>query len=198
MLIERESESPSPERVWQMSVAQYHAMIQAGILTEEDPVEFLEGRIIEKMPKNPLHSAVTTILFAVLEALLPDGWFIRSQEPITTEDSEPEPDIAIVQGDMTDYFYAHPQPEQVGILIEVSDSTLSQDRASKMRIYARAGIQTYWIVNLQEMQVEVYAAPTENEDYNQTSTFLIGDTIPVKLKNQNLGTISVADLFPTK
>src|SRR5689334_15579640 len=74
--------------VWPLSVVQYHKMIREGILTEDDPVELIEGVLVAKMPKNPPHSVATGTVREALEKLLPAGWHVRVQEPITTEVSE--------------------------------------------------------------------------------------------------------------
>src|SRR5438445_4118523 len=84
--------------IWPLSVEQYHEMIRAGILTEDDPVELLEGILVVKMAKNPPHSSATRKMRTALERLVPTGWFVDIQEPVTTESSEPEPDLAIVRG----------------------------------------------------------------------------------------------------
>ena len=91
-----------PEPIWRLSVEQYHEMIDAGILDEDDPVELLEGWLIPKMPKNPPHSFTTDLTREALAGLLPTGWYVRGQEPITTEDSEPESDVAVIRGDRRD------------------------------------------------------------------------------------------------
>src|SRR4051794_26456064 len=88
--------APVPdEPVWRLSVEQYHAMICAGILTEDHPVELLEGLLIAKMSKNPAHSTAKRLLLQALIGTLPAGWFVDEQEPVTTADSEPEPDLKV-------------------------------------------------------------------------------------------------------
>src|SRR5437764_4239507 len=100
----RPDPAPVPdEPVWTLSVDQYHDMIRIGILTDNDPVELLEGVLIPKMPKNPAHALAKRLLRRALERLLPGGWFVDEQEPVTTTDSEPEPDIAVIRGDVRDY-----------------------------------------------------------------------------------------------
>ena len=79
----------STDNIWRLSVDQYHAMIQAGILTEDDPVELLEGWLVWKMPKNPSHRITTRLAWKALDQVVPAGWYVDSQEPITLADSEP-------------------------------------------------------------------------------------------------------------
>src|SRR5216110_880877 len=100
--------TPSPEPVFQLTVQQYHAMIDAGVLTDDDPVELLEGILVFKMPKKPAHRLALRKLIKAIEKLLPDGYFVQSQEPITLSASEPEPDAAIIRGPDEDYVSRHP------------------------------------------------------------------------------------------
>lgn len=115
------------DALWRVSVPQYHAMIESGALDADHPIELLQGWLVQKTLKKPKHSAVTRVMRKLLAELIPDGWYVDSQEPITTEDSEPEPDIIVVHGTELDYLDHHPRPEDVGLLIEVSDATLNRD-----------------------------------------------------------------------
>ena len=187
------------EPIWRLSVAQYHAMIQAGILTDNDPVELLEGWLVVKMPKNPRHRATTRIIRGALENLLPDGWYVDTQEPITTPDSEPEPDVVVVRGNTRQYLDRHPGPEDIALVIEVSDATLQSDRTSKYRTYARANISIYWIVNLVESQIEVYtnpSGPIEQPNYAQRQDYRLADVIPLVLGNVEIGRLPLQELLP--
>src|SRR5438105_15908107 len=104
---------PSPEPVFRLTVQQYHAMIDAGVLTDDDPVELLEGILVFKMPKKPAHRLVVRKLVKAIEKLLPEGYFVLSQEPITLSSGEPEPDAAVVRGSDEDYAMKHPGPADV-------------------------------------------------------------------------------------
>lgn len=188
-----------PEVIWRLSVDQYHAMIHTGILTDDDPVELLEGWLVAKMPKNPPHRAVTRLIRQVLERLVPAEWYVDSQEPITTDDSEPEPDVVVVRGETRHYLDRHPGPQDVGLVIEVADTTLQRDRGFKKRLYARAGIPVYWIVNLSDNQCEVYTEPSGPEpqpDYRQRQDYSSSDVIPVVLAGIAVGRIAVRELLP--
>ncbi|MEZ4713686.1 MAG: Uma2 family endonuclease, partial [Caldilineaceae bacterium] len=134
-----------------------------------------------------------------LEQLVPAGWHIRSQDPITLSNSEPEPDVAIIQGDIRRYVERHPSADETPLVVEVSDSTLEQDRNTKMRIYAQAQIPVYWIVNLVEDCVEVYANPSTGEDsanYIVRRVYEFEDEIPVQVNELVFGFLKVADLLP--
>jgi len=185
--------------ILRLSIEQYHAIIQAGILTDDDSVELLEGWLVFKMPKNPPHRVTTRLVRTALENILPSGWYVDSQEPITLSNSEPEPDIVVVRGDTRQYLDRHPGAEDIALIIEVSDTTLQRDRTVKKGIYARAGISIYWIVNLVEEQVEVYSQPlveVEQPDYSQRLDFGRSAVIPIIIEGREIGAIAVDALLP--
>jgi hypothetical protein len=188
-----------PEPVWRLSVQQYHQMIQSGILTEDDPVELLEGWIVYKMPKNPPHRVATKLTRNALESLIPEGWYVDGQEPITLKDSEPEPDVVIVRGTTRDYLDRHPSASDVALVIEIADRTLERDRTFKKRLYARAKIPAYWILNLVEQQLEIYIEPidtAEEPTYQQHKNYTQTDNIPVFIEAQKIGDLNLRDLLP--
>lgn len=179
--------------IWRLSVEQYHQMIQLGILTDDDPVELLEGWLVYKMPKNPPHRITTKVTRDALDQILPPGWYVDTQEPITLSDSEPEPDVVIVRGATQDYLDRHPTAQDVTLVIEVADSTLERDRTSKKRLYARSGIPIYWIINLVDRTIEIYAQP-ENEDYQHQR--IATEQIEVVVEGRTIAQLSVSTLFP--
>jgi len=156
-------ESIPAESLYRLSVKQYHAMIRAGILTEDDQVELLEGFLVTKMSKNPRHIVATDLLQRVLSPLVPDGWYVSMQNPLTTKSSEPEPDAKVVKGDPRQYLKRKPGPNKVPLAIEVAHRSLKRDRGVKKRTYAAARIPTYWIINLVDRCVEVYTNPTAGQ-----------------------------------
>src|SRR5262249_54067036 len=160
-------------------VAQYHDLIRLGILADGAPVELLEGLLVTKMSKKPSHSYVNEQLRLGAQRILPAGWLVRAQDPITLDTSEPEPDLTIPRGKLADYAERHPAPGDIAQLAEVSDTTLAFDRGMKKRIYARARIPVYWIVNLVDRQVEVYtqpSGPAEEPDYAHHQDYGLADT----------------------
>jgi Uma2 family endonuclease len=197
--VSKQSAAVPTDVIWRLSVDQYHAIIRAGILTEDDPVELLEGWLVTKMPKNPRHSVVTQQTREALVRVLPSGWYVNTQEPITTADSEPEPDIAVVRGERRQYLDHHPGPQDVPLLIEVADSSLQRDRTLKKRLYAAAGILVYWIVNLIDNQIEVYTDPSgpgDQPDYRHRQNYGLTDAIPVVIEGRAVGHLVVQDLLP--
>ena len=181
------------------SVEEYHQMIRAGILDENDNVELIEGYVVNKMSRNPPHDTAIRILSKHLERLLPPGWDYRAQSAITLSDSEPEPDLAVVRGDERTYSNRHPGPADLGLVVEVSDTSLAFDQNDKVRIYARAGIETYWIINLVDRQVEVYTqptGPTALPAYARRDDVPLGGSVSLLLDGVVIAALAVRDLLP--
>lgn len=188
-----------PEPIWRFSVEQYRDMIRLGILTADTPVELLEGLLIQKMPKNPPHRIVNKLVSQALESIIPLGWYVDTQEPIELATSVPEPDVAIIRGNTRDYLEHHPTSQNVAVVIEIADSTLEKDRTYKQRIYAGALIPIYWIVNLSELQIEVYTQPQnsgEEVGYQYREDFSLSMQIPVFIDGSEVGKLDVSSLFP--
>jgi Uma2 family endonuclease len=183
-----------PDEVYRLSVEQYHEMAEAGILTTEDRVELIEGILVKKMTIYPLHAFAVESLADRIKALAIAGWCYRSQQPITLAGSEPEPDGALVRGDQADYCEQHPAPPNIGIVVEVAESSLRRDRGIRKRMYAKAAIPVYWIVNLVDKVVEVYASP-QGGDYQPAKVFGKEDKLPIELDGKNVGEISIMTLF---
>jgi Uma2 family endonuclease len=185
--------------IWRLSVDRYERMVAAGVITPDDRVELLEGILVNKMSKNPAHSLSVNLVCDALRALLPKGWHLRSEQPIRMDDSEPEPDAAVIRGTARDYPSRHPIPAEIPLVIEVADSSLRRDREDKRRIYARNAIAVYWIVNVADRLIDVFtdpSGPVLTPDYATTTTYKPGDAVPVVLAGTTIGTISVNDLLP--
>ena len=190
---------PRNPALWRMSVDQYHRMIQTGILTEDDLVELLQGYVVEKSPTNPRHSQTSEMARDRIAGLLPAGYCVASQEPITTDDSEPEPDLSVIRGTRRQYLEHHPYPENVVLLIEVAGTSLNCDRSEKKRIYARARIPVYWIINIADRTIEVYTLPTGPDGvatYRKREPYGAEDEIPLVIDGQEAGRFRVAEALP--
>jgi Uma2 family endonuclease len=180
------------------TVDEYHRMIQVGVLDETDRVEFLEGCVAEKMPSNPPHDGSIQLAQESLASHIPTEWRIRIQSAVALSESEPEPDLTVVRGTSRTYLSRHPGPSDVGLLVEIADSSLSGDR-DKASTYARADIAIYWIVNLLDRQVEVYSVPsgpTASPSYAQQKTYGLGETVPLVLAGVKVADLCVQDLLP--
>jgi Uma2 family endonuclease len=185
--------------VWRLSVDRYNRMIDAGIITPDDRVELLEGVLVNKLSKSPPHRIANKKVRDALEAVLPAGWDLDAQEPIALDDSQPEPDAAIIRGRTEDYSTRHPQAAEIAIVVEVADSSLRRDREDKRRIYARNGIAVYWIVNLADRLIDVFTGPSGpvlTPDYAATNTYRPGDLVPVEVAGMQVGAVPAADLLP--
>lgn len=187
------------EPACRITVDQYHEMIRLGILVEGDPIELLEGWLVRKMPKNPRHVVAGKRLRKALEKVLPRGWDIHSQDPITLGSSEPEPDLAIVVENDTGYLKRHPTAKDAALVVEVADSSLSRDKGWKKRVYAQSAIPQYWVVNLVESAIEVFSDPsgsTKSPDYRMLQVFSDKQRVPVLLNGKKVGSILVSDVLP--
>jgi Uma2 family endonuclease len=186
---------PTPRR---FTRAEYYEMERLGWFVEQR-VELIAGEIILMPSFNPPHPTATKLAERALEAAFGPGFHARVQQPLTLpDDSEPEPDIAIVPGDPRDYVASH--PTTAPLVVEVSESTLRYDQNTKGSLYAAAGLQEYWIVNLVDRQLEVYRKPIP--DANEPHGFVYDDVVflgpadfatPLALPQ---GRIAVADLLP--
>lgn len=182
----------APLQTHQWSRTQYENMIETGVLTEKDRVELLDGRIVTMSPQNSQHVTAVTICRDALTAANPEGYFVRTQAPIALgSHSEPIPDLALVEGTPADYWDAHPQRAE--LIVEVADSSLQKDRATKRHLYATHEIPEYWILNLVAANVEVYRAPTGG-DYGTKMTISRDDEI--RLSSVACDPISVSALIP--
>jgi Uma2 family endonuclease len=181
------------------SVPEYHRLIELGILNEDDNLELLEGYLVHKMSRNPPHdAALQEGMISWIRVLKPD-WKLRVQSAITLPESEPEPDFAIVRGDAKTYLTRHPSAADIGLVVEVSDSSLLGDRDDKGRIYARAGIPGYWIVNVQDQWIEVYtrpSGPVADPKFGLRIDYRPGDSISLVLGNDAPILVAVQDMLP--
>ena len=150
------SEPETKTRRWKR--VEYDRLIELGFFRPGDPVELLGGHLIVAEPQGSGHFAAVRAAEEALRAAFGRGWEVRGQGPLALdEDSEPEPDLAVVPGSFRDYRDAH--PERAALLVEVAQSSLAFDRRHKGSLYARAGLADYWIVNLPERALEVYRDP---------------------------------------
>jgi Uma2 family endonuclease len=157
-------------RLW--TVNEYRRMTETGILDPDERVELIDGQIVSMSPKNPPHAATNLCAADYLRNLLAGLALIRIQDPVTLNaNSEPEPDIAVVQIDPRLYQDFHPAPCNILLLVEVADTTLETDRNRKARAYAKAGIADYWILDVNSRrQVYVFREPV-GENYRQETIF---------------------------
>ena len=163
------------------SRTEYYRMAETGILTCTDKTELISGQIILKSPTGPYHASRSRKIEAIFSKLVGDEAQTSSQNPIELgEFSEPEPDFALLKPKEDYYASAHPTPEDVLLLIEVSHSTYAFDKQVKLPLYAEAGIPEVWLINLNESQIEVFKDPIGTE-YQEKSVYPPGEKIAVEV-----------------
>lgn len=159
------------------SVEDYHKMLAAGILNNRR-VELIAGKIIEMSPEGPLHRYINVTVAKYLRNILAEFAEVYESHPITLNDSEPEPDIAIVKKPDNRYLERHPFPEDIYWLIEIGDTTLAYDLNYKSKIYANSKIPEYWVLDLKAKQLTVFRQPVR-ENYQQTIKLVSGIINPL-------------------
>jgi Uma2 family endonuclease len=179
-----------------ISVDEYEAMVASGEITQADRLVLIEGRLVRKMTKYPPHSTATGSCHAAIQGLLPAGWHARKEEPvrIPSRASEPEPDVAVVRGSFKTYARRHPNEGDIALIVEVADSSLAKDRAL-VATYGAAGIPVYWLLNLNDRQLEVYSSPTGGA-YLISQVLLETESVELVIEGRMLGRIAVEDLLP--
>ena len=167
-------------------------MVEVGILGPDDRVELLAGEIVEMSPEKSRHAAAVDLALEAVRRVFGAGYTIRVQHPLAlSEDSEPEPDIAVVVGSPRDYVQGH--PASALLVIEVADSSLEYDRRRKAQVYSQAGIGEYWISNLVDMRLEVHRQPSPTGYLTQFALGREGVIAPLAAP---AATVAVEDLLP--
>jgi Uma2 family endonuclease len=138
------------------SVDDYEEMIRLGVLTERDRVELIRGEIVPKMAIGPRHARCVKRFNSLLTQRAAGRAIVGIQDPVRLPDSEPEPDVSVLRPRADFYASGHPQPPDVFLIVEVSDSSRDDDRNIMRPLYAEARIQEFWIANLRDDCLEVY------------------------------------------
>ncbi len=181
------------ERQRRITVDEYHRMIEAGTLGEDDHVELIAGAVVAMTPQGPAHALVIQNLNRLVAQGLAADLALRPQLPLTLpEDSEPEPDLAVVR--LEDARSREHHPRMALLVVEVAGDSLRFDRQTKAALYARAGIPEYWIVNLTETTVEVHRDPDPETDAYRAKAVVSSESTLAATSVPGLS-INVADLF---
>ncbi len=179
---------------------EYERLIDLGAFGPEDRLELLGGQLVIREPQGGRpHSTGIRLVAHALRAAFGPLWSIEAQLPVSLdEESEPEPDVAVVAGGPRDYLASH--PSRPALVVEIALTSLALDRGEKASLYARAGVEDYWIVNLVDNTLEVYRDPQANPDSPYgwrygSALMLSGDdrVRPLSVPNAD---IRVADLLP--
>ena len=170
--------------IYKWSLDEWHELVDSGVLAGK-PVELLEGNIVEMSPEEIEHSYTNQSVSDYLTQLLQGKAHIRDSHPITLDNSEPEPDIAVVQLPATIYRQHHPFSENIYLLIEVSNRTLKKDLEEKIITYARNGIPEYWVIDLKNKKLIVHTRP-QNNIYLQIVEYKSGKIAPQAFLDINI------------
>lgn len=152
--------------LYKWTIADYHQIIESGVLDGKS-VELLEGEIVTVSPEKPIHSSKIDSIANYLREVLRGIAKIREAHPITLDNSEPEPDIAIVRFDDNNYSQSHPYAQDIYWLIEISNRTLTKDLEEKSVTYARNGIKEYWVIDLVNNKLWLFTNPQKDGYLNR-------------------------------
>jgi Uma2 family endonuclease len=177
----------------------YERLIESGFFQPGDPIELVGGQLIVAEPQGSNHFSAIQAVEEAMRTAFGQGWQVRGQGPIALDDeSEPEPDVAVVPGSFRDYVGGH--PSRPALVIEVSESSLALDREYKGSLYARAGLADYWIVNLVDRVLEVYRGPVPDPaaafGWRYRSVVMLAPEASVSPLAVSGARIRVADLLP--
>jgi Uma2 family endonuclease len=178
---------------------EYERLIDLGAFDPEDRLELLGGQLVVREPQGRPHATGIRLAAQALRTAFGPLWSIEAQLPVSLDDeSEPEPDVTVVAGGPRDYLASH--PSRPALVVEVALTSLALDRGEKASLYARAGVEDYWIVNLVDNTLEVYRDPEADPDspygwrYGSALTLRASDRVrPLSVPNAE---ILVADLLP--
>jgi Uma2 family endonuclease len=176
-------------RIW--TKKEYYKLIDIGFFNGKS-AELIEGEIIEMSPMKTPHAVTIGLVESVLREVFGKNYSVRGQLPIDLGDiNEPEPDVAVVKGNIRDYLESHPKTAE--LIVEISAATLSYDRNTKAKLYARNGIQDYWIINVKKRCIEIHRLP-KLDKYQEITFFTENDEVS-PLANPE-AKIKVSELLP--
>ena len=180
-----------PYTTWRFTVEDYHRLAEAGILGEDDRVELIEGDLVMSSPISSRHAACVKRLNALFSTALQGRAIVGVQDPLRLgEHSEPEPDLMLLRPREDFYRDAHPGPEDVYLVIEVSETSLAYDREVKLPLYARFGVPEVWLVNLVEDRLEVYRTP-HGGSYTHKAVYTQGRVAPQAFPDLGLAVAAI-------
>jgi Uma2 family endonuclease len=194
--IQPESEDGPQERLWTRS--EYYKLAEAGFF-ENERVELMGGRIVTMAAMNSYHRRGVIKVDRMLQRVFTEGFHVSVQCPLSIgEDSDPEPDVAVIAGSEDDFIDAH--PTTAVLVVEISESTLKYDQTEKASLYARASVPDYWIVNLKNRRLEVHRRPMEDttqpHGFGYAELYLFTEREFVSPLAMPDARIAVSDLLP--
>ena len=195
-------EAPSsPEVVpYLFTTDEFYRLLESEFFPREARVWLWEGRIYEKMAKTQAHAVSGNKVNITLMRALPPGWFVGGENPVTVaERKAPLPDLIVLRGEPDDYIDRRPGAADVGLVVEISLTSLKFDTGAKLSAYASVGIPAYWVVNLLDGVVLVYSDPIPSEGrYASMATIKPGESFSFTLNGVEVGPIAASDLLPAR
>ena len=193
------SEAADPES-FLFDAEAFHRMIEADVFADDDRVELWDGRITIKMAKKIAHSYTSARMTYTLIRVVPPGWCVWPENLITIGQKRvPLPDFTLLRGTLENYAARVPTGNDVGLVVELSDSSLRYDTTTKLAGYAEAGIANYWVVNLVKNVIQTFAEPVPTERrYAQEAVYTIGQNVPLRLDRVVVAEIPAVDLLPVQ
>ncbi|MEW4570629.1 Uma2 family endonuclease [Tautonia sp. JC769] len=191
--------SPRGGRPLPITAETYFRMIEIGAIPNVRHVELWEGQLVEKMGKNPPHIVAQNKLNAVMFRIVPEGWYVAVESPLELGPLYvPEPDLIIVRGIPDDYPDGPPKPSDVGLVVEVADSSVPKDLGRMRAAYAAGGVSNYWVLNLRTRRVETPADPIggDTPGYLQIRSYGPEESAPLILDGQPIAELPVSSLLP--
>jgi hypothetical protein len=182
-----------------ISLDEYRRRAAEGDFSISKTFELLEGVVVPKCRQTLRHETAVEKLRDIIGIMIPNGWRVLVQQPIACGDSQPEPDLAVAYTVLEDFAAHPPKPENVPLVVEVAEGSLRADRQLKGRIYARAGIVCYWLLNLIDLQLEVFSnpsGPVPIPGYQEKRVYRTEDRLSLAIALDDLGTIRVGDILP--
>ena len=185
-----------PQPLYRLTIDQYEAMVASGVFSGRERFHLINGFLVAKMTQNDLHATADELCGDALSRAIPAGWHLRAAKPIRipSQASKPEPDRCVARGSIRDYLQRSPEPSDIALVVEISDSSLSEDR-KQAAIYAAGGIPLYWIVNLVDRKVEVYSDPSPS-GYRSRQDYHAGELIPIAIGGNQISPIASSDILP--
>ncbi len=192
----REDFDVLPGPLYRMPLEKDEEMVASGIFGPGDHVHLIDGYRVDKMTQTDPHATADELCGQLLDQMIPPGWHVRSAKPIRLagQASKPEPDRCVVRGEIRAYRHRSPEPQDIGLMIEVADSSLALDRKLG-QIYSAAGVPVYWILSLVERLLEVDTEPGP-AGFTIHHIFKSGDSAPLELDGGEVGRIAVAEMPP--
>lgn len=190
---------PQPYR---LTVEMYERIAAAGVFPDKTPIYLWRGQLVQKMTKGRRHNIASAELNAALLQIVPRGWFVRPEQPITiADDGMPEPDFTVVRGRSRDYGDRDVFAKDVSLVVEVADSSLAVDSGVMVEDFAREAIPVYWVLNVPGRTIDVYTEPTGAREagppyYAQRRSYRPEEEVPVVLDGREVGRIAVRDVLP--